>query len=57
MEDDRDYYEYPIIGGQGALHTLTEDAGRVFGREGARIRVRIKRAPIGFKIPARQAAR
>lgn len=46
--------EYPVILGQGSMHGLSDNFGRVFGKKGARICVRIKRNPIGFQIPARR---
>lgn len=37
--------------GFGSCHNLSDDAGRVFGEQGARIRVRPKPRPIGFQVP------
>lgn len=48
-----DWDDFPVILGQGSCHTLTDDAGRIYGKEGARIRVRPKPRPIGFHLPRR----
>lgn len=50
---DYDWPEFPVILGQGSLHNLSDDAGKVFGEQGARIRVRLKPRPIGFKFPVK----
>lgn len=41
------------IDGQGSMHGLSDDRGRLFGEPGARIVVRPKRRPIGFAVPKR----
>lgn len=48
-----DWPDFPVILGQGSLHGVSDDAGRVFGKVGARIKVRVKPRPIGFQIPKR----
>jgi hypothetical protein len=43
---------WPRSFGGGSHHAVTyEPDGRVFGKPGARIRVRLKRNPIGFHVP------
>lgn len=49
--DDDIWPEFPVILGQGSMHGLSDDNGRVFGAEGARIRVRVKARRIGFHLP------
>lgn len=50
MSDD--YPEFPVILGQGSLHSVSgDDCGKVYGQEGGRIRVRVKPRPIGFQFP------
>lgn len=56
MSDD-DWYEFPVIFGQGSMHGLSDDGGRVFGVEGARIKVRPKKRPIGFHLPRKKPDR
>lgn len=51
MRTEDDWDDFPVILGQGALHNLSDDTGRVFGEKGARIRVRLKQRPIGFHLP------
>lgn len=48
---DDDWADFPVILGHGSLHGLSDDTGRVFGKKGARIRVRPKLRPIGFHLP------
>lgn len=50
MPYDEVWYPEPFQG-QGAMYELNDNAGRVFGKEGARIKVRIKRGPLGFNVP------
>ena len=53
MNDD--WPDFPVILGQGSLHGLSDDdGGKTFGAPGARIRVRLKRRPIGFAIPPKE---
>lgn len=51
--NDFGWPDFPVILGQGAMHGLSDDGGRMFGQQGARIVVRPKKRPIGFAIPKR----
>lgn len=53
---DDDWPMFPVILGQGAMHSLSDDGGRVFGKEGARIKVRPKPRRIGFHLPVKPRA-
>ena len=50
-----DLFEVPWIDGYGSIYVLTDrPSGKVYGQKGARIRVRPKPAPIGFRPPVKR---
>lgn len=48
-------FEVPWIDGVGSIYDLSSTStGKVYGQKGARIRVRLKPAPMGFRPPVKR---